>query len=89
MKINKVILLPHISDITPPKKAPTTFVVGNIAAIGGLKEIKSGETLIEPQYLDEMIAFENVQYVSTPVITVSVEPEYLKDFDSLKKIIQA
>lgn len=62
--------------------------VGNIAAIGGLKNIKSGETLIDPPYLDEMTAFESVQYVSTPVITVSIEPEYLKDFNSLKKIIQ-
>jgi len=62
--------------------------VGNIAAIGGLKNIKSGETLIEPKYLDEMTAFENVKYVTTPVITVSVEPEYLKDFDTLKRIIQ-
>ena len=62
--------------------------VGNIAAIGGLKNIKSGETLIETQYLDQMIAFENVKYVTTPVITVSVEPEYLKDLDGLKNKIE-
>lgn len=63
--------------------------VGNIAAIGGLKNIKSGETLIETKFSDQMIAFENVKYITTPVITVSVEPEYLKDLDPLKNQIEA
>ncbi len=62
--------------------------VGNIAAIGGLKNIKSGETLIETKFSDHMIAFEDVKYITTPVITVSVEPEYLKDLELLKNHIE-
>jgi elongation factor 2 len=62
--------------------------VGNIAAIGGLKNIKSGETLIDTNFLNQMIAFENVKYVTTPVITISVEPNYLRDLEPLKDIIK-
>ncbi|MHA1688721.1 MAG: EF-Tu/IF-2/RF-3 family GTPase, partial [Promethearchaeota archaeon] len=61
---------------------------GNIVAIEGLKKVKSGETLIDPHILNEMVPFENVKYVTTPVVTVSIEPEYLREFDPLKEIIE-
>jgi elongation factor 2 len=61
--------------------------VGNIVAIEGLKEIKSGETIIDSNYSNEMIPFENVKYVSSPVVTVSIEPEYLRELDKMKEII--
>jgi len=62
--------------------------VGNIVAIEGLKEVKSGESLIEPDYLDKMIPFENLKYVSTPVVTVSIEPEFLRELDKMKQLIE-
>ena len=62
--------------------------VGNIIAIEGLKEVKSGESLIDPDYLDKMIPFENVKYVSTPVVTVSIEPEFLRELDKMKLLIE-
>lgn len=62
--------------------------VGNIVAIEGLKQIRSGETLVEPDVINEMVPFENVKYVSTPVITVSIEPEYLRDLNQMKAIIE-
>ncbi|MFX1258868.1 MAG: EF-Tu/IF-2/RF-3 family GTPase [Promethearchaeota archaeon] len=62
--------------------------VGNIVAIEGLKEIKSGETIIEPEFLDKMVPFENVKYVSTPVVTVSVESQNLRELDKMKEIIE-
>ncbi len=62
--------------------------VGNIVAIEGLKMLKSGETLVEPTILNEMVPFENVKYVSTPVVTVSIEPEYLRELDQMKRIIE-
>jgi len=62
--------------------------VGNIVAIEGLKMIKSGETIVEEELSGKMIPFENVKYVSTPVITVSIEPEYLRDLDQMKEIIE-
>ncbi|MBN1215926.1 MAG: elongation factor EF-2 [Candidatus Lokiarchaeota archaeon] len=61
--------------------------VGNIVALEGLKNIKSGETLVESSYVDKMIPFGSVKYVTTPVITVSVEPEYLRDLEEMKKLI--
>ncbi|MBY9018261.1 MAG: GTP-binding protein [Candidatus Lokiarchaeota archaeon] len=62
--------------------------VGNIVAIEGLKQVKSGETIINKNHIDKMIPFENVKYVSTPVVTVSIEPEYLRDLDKMKEIIE-
>ncbi len=62
--------------------------VGNIVAIEGLKKIKSGETIIDSYSIDDMVPFESVKYVTTPVVTVSIEPEYLRDLDKLKELIE-
>jgi elongation factor 2 len=62
--------------------------VGNIVAIEGLKQVRSGETIVETNAIKDMIPFENVKYVSTPVVTVSVEPEYLRDLDKMKDCIE-
>ncbi|MBY9007765.1 MAG: GTP-binding protein [Candidatus Lokiarchaeota archaeon] len=62
--------------------------IGNIVALEGIKNIKSGETLVESKYIDNMIPFGSVKYITTPVVTVSVEPEYLRDLEEMKKIIE-
>ena len=62
--------------------------VGNIVAIEGLKQLRSGETIVEVNIGKDMVPFENVRYVSTPVVTVSVEPEYLRDLDKMKECIE-
>ncbi|MFX1487863.1 MAG: GTP-binding protein [Promethearchaeota archaeon] len=62
--------------------------VGNIVAIEGLKKIKSGETIIDSNYVNNMVPFESVKYVTTPVMTVSIEPEYLRDLDKMKALIE-
>ncbi|MHA1757105.1 MAG: GTP-binding protein [Promethearchaeota archaeon] len=62
--------------------------VGNIIAIEGFKKIKSGETIVSSEAVEEMIPFENVKYITTPVITVSIEPEFLRDLDRMKEIIE-
>ncbi|MFO8019746.1 MAG: GTP-binding protein [Promethearchaeia archaeon] len=62
--------------------------VGNIVALEALKKVKSGETLVETGMDDSMLPFENVKYVSTPVVTVSIEPEYLRQIDEMKEIIE-
>jgi elongation factor 2 len=62
--------------------------VGNIVAIEGLKKIKSGETIIDSQKIADMVPFEGVKYVTTPVVTVSVEPEYLRDLEKMKELIE-
>jgi elongation factor 2 len=62
--------------------------VGNILAIEGIKLIKSGETIIDSDKIDEMVPFESVKYVTSPVMTVSIEPEYLRDLDRMKELIE-
>ncbi len=62
--------------------------VGNIVAIEGLKNIKSSETIIDSNSIDEMVPFESVKYITNPVMTVSIEPEYLRDLDKMKELIE-
>ncbi|TXT59462.1 MAG: Elongation factor 2 [Promethearchaeota archaeon] len=70
------------------RREQVTYIpVGNIVALEGLKHIKSGETLIEKEFMGKMIPFGNVNYVTTPVITVSIEPEYLRELNEMKEII--
>ncbi|MBY8990639.1 MAG: GTP-binding protein [Candidatus Lokiarchaeota archaeon] len=62
--------------------------VGNIVALEGLKLIRSGETIIDSNNINEMVPFESVKYITTPVITISIEPEYLRDLDKMKEIVE-
>jgi elongation factor 2 len=62
--------------------------VGNIVAIEGLKKIKSGDTIIDGNKINDMVPFESVKYVTTPVVTVSLEPEYLRDLEKMKELIE-
>jgi len=62
--------------------------VGNIVAIEGLNRIQSGETIINTEFADKMIPFEDVKYMSTPVVTVSIEPEYLRELEKMKELIE-
>ncbi|UCD01260.1 MAG: elongation factor EF-2 [Promethearchaeota archaeon] len=62
--------------------------VGNIVAIEGLKKIKSGETIIDSNSINGMVPFESVKYVTTPVVTVSIEPDMLRDLDKMKELIE-
>jgi len=62
--------------------------VGNIVAVEGLKRLQSGETLIYKDLAGLMVPFEDVKYVSTPVVTVSIEPEYLRELDKMKELIE-
>ncbi len=55
---------------------------GNIAAIVGMKDAYVGETLIESGV--EGKGFEELRYISEPVVTVAVDP---KNFQELPKLI--
>ena len=61
---------------------------GNIAAIGGMKVVRSGETLFDVKHIETAKPFEDVKYVSEPVVTVAVEPDMLKELDKLEKILE-
>lgn len=61
---------------------------GNIAAITGLNSIRSGETIVATPHHEAMVPFEQVQYVSDPVMTVAIEPDKLRDFSKLHRILE-
>ena len=47
---------------------------GNIAAIGGLKDIKIGDTITDIESKNLISKLKNIEYFSEPVMTVSIEP---------------
>ncbi len=55
---------------------------GNIAALIGVKDARVGETIVEAGA--EGFPFEELRYISEPVVTVAVEP---KNFQDLPKLI--
>ncbi|UYP48688.1 Elongation factor 2 [Candidatus Lokiarchaeum ossiferum] len=61
---------------------------GNIAAIGGIKKIRSGETLFGVKAKEDAKPFETVKYVSEPVVTVAIEPDMLKNLNQLQEILE-
>ena len=60
---------------------------GNIVALPRLKSIRAGETIIDLAYKDAMVPFEEIKYVSEPVITVSLEPKDPRDLPRLINLL--
>src|SRR5271157_369589 len=63
---------------------------GNVVAIKGLKDVKSGETLISSDYAGDEgnLAFDQLSYLMEPVITISIEPEKLADLKKLETLLE-
>ena len=59
---------------------------GNLVALTGLDEAKAGETLVDAEHKDGVVPFDQVRYVSEPVVTVAVEPKNPAD---LPKLLEA
>jgi len=56
---------------------------GNLVALTGLDEAKAGETVVASEHKNGVVPFEQVRYVSEPVITVAVEPKNPTDLPEL------
>ena len=56
---------------------------GNLVALIGLEQAKAGETVVEAKYKDRVVPFEQVRYVSEPVVTMAVEPKNPLDLPEL------
>ncbi|MHA1122847.1 MAG: GTP-binding protein [Candidatus Heimdallarchaeota archaeon] len=69
------------------KKQLTQVPAGNTVAISGLGEINPGETLVSINQ-KEMLPFEEIKYLASPVVTVAIEPEMLRDLPQLKKVLE-
>jgi elongation factor 2 len=60
---------------------------GNIAAVLGLDLARAGETLVSMDGKDAMVPFENIQYVSEPVITIAIEPKHPRELPRLIELM--
>lgn len=50
-------------------------VAGNLVALTGLEQIEAGETIVDVEHKKGMVPFEQLRYVSEPVITIAIEPK--------------
>jgi elongation factor 2 len=57
------------------KEPVDQVAAGNIAALSGLKTVRTGETVVGAEHKEGMVPFERIRYVSEPVVTVAVEPK--------------
>ncbi len=70
----------------PFREVTKGIPAGNIGAILGLEDVRAGETVVDPSKIDEAAPFEQLRYVSEPVVTIAVEPVRIQD---LPKMIEA
>ncbi|MCE4628074.1 MAG: elongation factor EF-2, partial [Desulfurococcales archaeon] len=70
----------------PFREVTKRIPAGNIGAVLGLNDVRAGETVVDPKYVDQAAPFEQLRYVSEPVVTIAVEPVRIQD---LPKMIEA
>ncbi|GAB6147673.1 elongation factor EF-2 [Stetteria hydrogenophila] len=70
----------------PFREITKAIVAGNIGAVMGLENVRAGETIVSVAYKDQAAPFEQLKYVSEPVVTIAVEPVRIQD---LPKMIEA
>ena len=70
----------------PFREITKRIPAGNIGAVMGLEDVRAGETVVDPAKVDEAAPFEQLRYVSEPVVTIAVEPVKLQD---LPKMVEA
>jgi elongation factor 2 len=61
------------------REAVDNITAGNIAAVLGLESARAGETIVDVKQKNAVVPFENVAYLSEPVMTLAVEPANPKD----------
>ncbi len=65
------------------REAVSQISAGNLIAIVLRGVAKVGETLVDSAHEEGMVPFENIKYVSEPVVTAAVEPKNPKDLPIL------
>ncbi|MCS7107052.1 MAG: elongation factor EF-2 [Acidilobaceae archaeon] len=75
----------------PFREITKQVLAGNMGAIMGIEDVRSGETLVSVNSTSSAAPFEHLRYVSEPVVTIAVEPLKVQDLpkmiDSLRKLI--
>ena len=67
----------------PYRESVDRVAAGNITALLGLDKARSGETVIDARYKDNMVPFERLHYISEPVVTIAIEPKRSSDLPKL------
>ena len=74
----------------PTREQTEEVTAGNIVALLGLDKARSGETVVDINWKDQMQPFEALAYVSEPVVTIAIEPKRSSDLpklvDALRKL---
>ena len=70
------------------KEIIKSLSAGNIGAFVGFSEITVGETITQIKYENQIEPFENISYISQPVMTVSIEPVHPKDLPKILNILK-
>ena len=70
----------------PFREVTKAIPAGNIGAVMGLEDVRAGETVVSVAFKEQAAPFEQLRYVSEPVVTIAVEPVRIQD---LPKMIEA
>ncbi|MEB3774289.1 MAG: elongation factor EF-2 [Desulfurococcales archaeon] len=70
----------------PFREVTKAIPAGNIGAVMGLEDVRAGETIVDLAFQEQGAPFEQLRYVSEPVVTIAVEPKKIQD---LPKMIEA
>ncbi len=65
-----------------------SITAGNICGIIGSEEIRAGDTLTGQHNPKGMVPFEEITYLSEPVVTIAVEPKQTKDLPRLQSYLE-
>ncbi|MFN4045754.1 MAG: elongation factor EF-2, partial [Acidilobaceae archaeon] len=75
----------------PFREITKMVTAGNIGAIMGVEDVRVGETIVSVDSVSQAAPFEQLRYVSEPVVTIAVEPLRVQDLpkmiDSLRKLV--
>jgi elongation factor 2 len=65
-----------------------SLTAGNICGIIGLEQIQAGDTITGQHILQGMVPFEEIAYISEPVVTIAIEPKQTKDLPRLLTVLE-
>ncbi len=65
-----------------------SLTAGNICGIIGIDEVQAGDTITGQQQLQGMVPFEDITYLSEPVVTIAIEPKRAREIPRLLSLLE-
>jgi len=82
-KVQRVTLFMGSRQVVIP-----SLTAGNICGIIGLDEVNPGDTITGQRFLEGMVPFEEITYLSEAVVTIAIEPHHTKDLPRLLTFVE-